>query len=130
MKTRFYLTFVAMFLALTFIFSGCGGGDSGTISPYAGSYEGTYTGDDTGTWKVTVSLYGVVSGSLISSQIGYVTVSGAVRHTGELDAVAGGGGDNGSYFVGAIDADENVYGLWENPTTYQDGTFSGRKTGD
>ena len=53
-------------------YSNDGTGDNGTItgelvsdpSPFAGTYSGTYSGDSSGTWTITISSDGYVTGTI------------------------------------------------------------------
>jgi len=102
------------------------------VAAYAGHYTGTYGGKETGTFDVTISTSGVVTGSGHSTTYSLdFSVSGAVVAGGalSLDATAGSAGS--SAFSGTINSTTGaLVGTWRYLTTSPastDGTFSGTR---
>jgi Carboxypeptidase regulatory-like domain len=102
---------------------------AGTAS-FAGIYTGTYGGAEVGTFNVSVSNAGVITGQatsttfqgLVSSVSGQVSGSGGVT----LNATAGTAGS--ARFIGSITATGALSGTWVYVGTTSGGTFSGQRS--
>lgn len=96
-----------------------------SVMKYAGSYAGTFDGDDTGTFNVSITNVGVITGSGNSAEVGIFTVSGTVAAGGGL-SMSTSGTAAGATFSGTIDtATGTVSGTWSGSGS--SGTFSGQK---
>lgn len=126
MKKAFYL-FVSV-LAF-WIVASCNGDDngglgSGNVLAYAGQWSGTYSGGDSGTFSVTISNSGGVSGTGYSTihNVNFV-LNGAVNSDGSFNA---GDVSTGAAFNGMIEEDA-VSGNWTNANLGISGTFVGQR---
>ena len=101
-----------------------GGSDSGNVSAYAGQWNGTYSGGDSGTFSVTISNSGGVSGIGYSAihNVNFV-LNGAVNSDGSFNA---GDVSTGAAFNGMIEEDA-VSGNWTNANLGISGTFVGQR---
>lgn len=102
------------------------------VAAYAGHYTGTYGGNETGTFDVTISTSGVVTGTGHSTTYSLdFSVSGAVVAGGALSLDAAAGTAGASAFTGAINSTTGaVTGNWRYLSTSpasSDGTFSGTR---
>ena len=92
---------------------------------FAGIYEGTFSGDDYGTFRITISDDGYISGTAYSEKYyeieyveGYVDLSG--------DFSVSGSSSDGATFVGRISSNK-ISGSWKNRYYNMSGTCSGIK---
>jgi hypothetical protein len=90
------------------------------------TYNGAFSGDDSGTFSVTISSTGTISGSGVSVLQGEFSVSGSATGN-RLNFSAGrGGATTGASFSGTLDPDAGtVSGTWRNGEDH--GTFSGKR---
>lgn len=95
------------------------------LTTYAGNYSGTYSGDDSGTWQVSVSSDGTLTGSGNDDLGGNFTITGAFTSSGEATLTEG-GTNSGATYSGTVNFNGALSGTWQgvNSTT---GTFSGSK---
>jgi hypothetical protein len=100
-----------------------------TTASFAGTYTGSYSGAEIGTFNVTISSAGVVSGNVFSQTFaGQVfPVSGQVGSNGQVTLTASGQAGS-STFSGSISATGAVSGDWRyNSPLTGGGTFSGQR---
>jgi curli biogenesis system outer membrane secretion channel CsgG len=96
-----------------------------------GSYSGSFNGADQGSFSVTVSAGGVVSGQGTSNATGYFGITGRVDGSGAVQmSSAGASGNAGSAtFVGRFDAGAgSVSGTWRLARGNGGGSFSGQRS--
>jgi hypothetical protein len=100
-----------------------------TTASFAGTYAGTYGGVEVGTFNVTISSLGVVTGNVVSQTFnGQVfPVSGQVGSNGQVSLTATGQAGS-SNFLGSISSGGVVSGNWGYgaPLT-GGGTFTGQR---
>ncbi len=100
----------------------------GTANPaLAGNYVGTYSGVDNGTFNVTVSAAGVVTGTVFSQTSNQTfPVRGQVGANGNVSiTTTGTAGD--AQFVGTITAAGVISGTWSLVAGGGGGTFTGNR---
>lgn len=90
-------------------------------STYLNTYSGTYSGGDTGTWIITVSTDGTITGSATSTKYGG-TYSASGTLSGNIANVTA---TSGSTLTATILSDGSVSGTWIN----EDYSISGNLTG-
>lgn len=96
-----------------------------SVMKYAGAYSGTYDGNDTGTFNVSITNEGIVTGSGTSNMLGTFSVTGSVAAGGGL-SMGTSGTAGGATYSGTIDvATGKVSGTWSGSGT--SGNFSGQK---
>lgn len=96
---------------------------------FAGNYTGTFGGDSSGTFQITITPGGAISGSGTSAE-GTFGVSGAVDINGKLTFSTGGSTSTGAVFSGAIvvsGATATIAGTWANTEFNEKGTFGGTR---
>ncbi len=134
MKNWSTLVLVVFVCVSVTMFSGCGGGGSSnpstpgitSVSQYQGRYSGTFSGDDRGTWNITITANGDISGPATSTLYGNtVTCSGSVKESGQADF--SGSGNSGVVFQGDIDSSGNIQGTWFSSYYNMRGTFRGSR---
>ncbi len=100
---------------------------AGTAS-FAGTYSGTYSGAEVGTFSVSVSSAGIITGTassttypgLVSSVSGQVSGSGGVT-------ISSTGTAGSARFTGTINASGALSGTWAYVSATGSGTFSGQR---
>ncbi|HMR85609.1 MAG TPA: hypothetical protein PKE30_20845 [Niabella sp.] len=98
-------------------------------SVFAGKWSGQYAGSDQGTWNVTVSGNGIISGTGKSVQTGRTfDMQGNVSNDGSFKATIGTVA-TGSEFTGKLTGQGTASGTWTNTITTppQSGTWSGKR---
>ena len=98
-----------------------------TTAAYAGNYIGTFSGGEQGTFNVTISSGGVITGSGFSNtfQVGF-GASGTVSASGSVSINAAAGTAGAATFTGSINATTGVVsGTWIR--TGASGTFVGQR---
>lgn len=98
-------------------------------STFSGTWSGQYTGSDQGTWSVTVSGNGIISGTGQSGRTGRTfDMSGNISDDGSFKATIGTVA-TGSEFTGKLTEEGAASGTWTNAATTppQSGTWSGRR---
>ncbi|MEM9001691.1 MAG: hypothetical protein AAGB24_15635 [Bacteroidota bacterium] len=128
MKTTIKLTFLLLF---TFIVFSCSSDDDANNeavdSELVGEWSGVFLGDDQGTWNITVSESGAITGTGISNTIQELfNFEGRVNLNGELTATFG-GTNTGATFIGTLNTNGNGSGNWENSAAQLSGTWEGTK---
>lgn len=99
------------------------GGKQNLTNAFAGNHSGTYTGGDTGSWQISASSNGVISGTSTSNAGGGCSISGILGNNGALTLTSG-GTSCGSTFSGSYSPVSGVIsGTWSGSVT--SGTFSG-----
>jgi Carboxypeptidase regulatory-like domain len=99
---------------------------TGTAS-FAGNYRGTFTGAEVGTFAVTISSSGVISGSTFSQTYNQtVPVTGRITDTGSVSITATGSAGTGQ-FSGAVNAAGTLSGTWNYQQSTVGGTFMGQR---
>jgi len=124
MKKRCWL-FVAV-LAMTVA---CKKDREVAISLFAGVWSGQYAGDDQGTWSVTISDNGEISGTGQSTRLGTTfSMEGNVSKDGSFTATIGTVA-TGSEFTGRLTGNGTASGTWTNTVTDPPmrGTWSGEQ---
>jgi hypothetical protein len=108
-------------------------GDSISTCEHTGTYSGTWvqtTGPDSdnGTWTMSVSATGNVTGSGASNIFldDNFTMTGSVSPDGTTTA---GSTDSGAVFSGTVAADGTLSGSWSNSSFGSSGTFAGTRVG-
>ncbi len=117
-------------LLIGYIITACSSDDdtiNNSVSEFQGNWSGSYTGDqDNGTWSITVSANGTISGTTTSNVFNDTfTLDGSVSDNGNLDATAG-TASSGATFVGGMSAN-NASGTWNNTSLNINGNWSGIK---
>ncbi len=94
---------------------------------YAGYYSGTYSGGDNGTWTITISSGGSITGMARSGiDESIYTVNGQASSSGSLTMTSGSVSD-GATFAGTINSTTGVIsGTWTNIYYGIGGSFSGK----
>ncbi len=99
---------------------------TGTAS-FAGNYRGTFTGAEVGTFAVTISSAGVISGSTFSQTYNQtVPVTGRITDTGSVSITATGSAGTGQ-FSGGVNAAGTLSGTWNYQQSTVGGTFTGQR---
>jgi Carboxypeptidase regulatory-like domain len=99
---------------------------TGTAS-FAGSYRGTFTGAEVGTFSVSISSAGVISGSTFSQTYNQtVSVTGRISDTGSVSITATGSAGT-AQFSGAVNAAGTLSGTWNYQQSTVGGTFTGQR---
>lgn len=99
---------------------------TGTAS-FAGNYRGTFTGAEVGTFAVTISSLGVISGSTFSQTYNQtVPVTGRITASGSVSITATGSAGTGQ-FSGAVNAAGTLSGTWNYQQSTVGGTFTGQR---
>jgi hypothetical protein len=103
--------------------------DPAAVPNYAGYYSGTFSGDDSGTFNVTISKAGVISGTYTSNVYGYTgSAYGTIVAGGAMSMTVGGQAGNAT-FSGKIDVGTGaVSGTWSSSYSGQHGSYTGHKT--
>jgi hypothetical protein len=99
-----------------------------TVNIFAGNYRGTYSGQEFGTFTVTVSASGQVTGTTASTTFGVTNpVSGTLESTGQLSLTVGTSG--AATFTGTVSSNGLVSGAWKysGAAASSGNTFSGNK---
>lgn len=122
--------FLALILFI-FLVTSCSSDDdnnSQTLSTeIVGNWSGTFSGGDTGTWDITVSKSGAVTGTGFSTtfQENY-TFNGNVNLDGQLNATFG-TSSTGATFIGVLNTNSTGSGTWNNSDADLSGTWKGNK---
>ena len=92
---------------------------------YAGNYSGTFSGGDSGSWVLTISSTGAISGSGVNSR----GVSGSMSGQSSADgAITMGVVSSGASFTGSINAATGaISGTWSDSLSGKSGTWSGTR---
>jgi cytoskeletal protein CcmA (bactofilin family) len=99
---------------------------TGTAS-FAGNYRGTIAGAEIGTFAVTISPAGVISGSAFSQTYNQTApVTGLITANGSVSLTATGSAGT-IQFSGAINAAGTFSGTWNYPQSTVGGTFTGQR---
>lgn len=116
-----------LFALLLIVFSmACSNDDDDMKVVYAGSWAGTFAGDDSGTFEVTISENGKVTGDAFSNNLQQnLPLNGQIDSSGDLRAVLG-SAENGASFTGKF-SNTSASGTWNNPSFQGSGTWSGTK---
>lgn len=94
---------------------------------YAGKYKGDYFGGDTGTWEVTISNQGMISGTVHSSQFNLTfQLDGEIDTNGNLNATYQYNNQPAGVFEAVIN-ENSVSGIWTNSLSNLTGTLEGNK---
>lgn len=115
-------------VAMTIVVS-CKKDKDGEVSAFAGKWSGQYEGADYGTWNVTVSEDGEISGTGKSTRSGTTfNLDGNVSDDGNFKATIGTVA-TGSEFTGKLTGEGTASGTWKNAITNppQTGTWSGER---
>jgi len=99
------------------------------VSLFAGVWSGQYAGDDQGTWSVTISDNGEISGIGQSTPLGTTfSMKGNVSKDGSFTATIGTVA-TGSEFRGGLTGEGTATGTWKNTATNPQatGTWSGER---
>ena len=121
MKLKSFVTFTL--LLLTFL-SSCSKKDDLISNSFEGEWSGTYNGNDYGTWTVSVSNDGTVTGNTYSDLLKMsFTINGRVNNAGELLATFGKSSSDGT-FSGTLSGSKSS-GKWTNDS--YSGSWTGTK---
>lgn len=96
------------------------------FSALAGSWNGTFAGNESGTWSLTVSQTGRISGAGNSSQTGAFSIFGSLQSSGDAAFASGGAGT--ASFSGDFSYTNGIAsGNWTISGVQGSGTWSGNK---
>ncbi|WP_161990558.1 carboxypeptidase regulatory-like domain-containing protein [Candidatus Methylobacter oryzae] len=98
---------------------------SATESTYAGNYSGTFSGGESGSWVLTISSTGAISGSGVNSR----GLSGSMSGQSSADgSITMGIVSSGASFTGSINAATGaISGTWTDSSSGKSGTWSGTR---
>lgn len=99
------------------------------LKRYAGNYAGTFAGQDNGTWQISVTTGGSITGKGYSN--GYkenLSIAGTMTSSGTASLNAAVGVAGAAIFIATINPDTGaVSGTWSSPSLNQSGTLIGSK---
>ena len=101
------------------------GAKQDAVAGFAGNHSGTFAGGSTGTWQITATSGGMISGTTTSAA-GTCTINGVIDHNGTLTSTSPSTGAGcGSVFIGnfSLATNPKIQGAWKNGVSI--GTFSG-----
>ena len=128
MKYILRLLTLVLFTSIIVSCSSDDDGSSQTLSAeIVGDWSGSFSGGDSGTWNITVSQSGTVTGSGFSTtfQENY-TFEGNVDFDGQLNATVG-TSSTGAIFTGLLSTDGTGVGTWTNTDEGLNGSWEGNK---
>lgn len=98
------------------------------MGAFAGTYKGTFSGADSGTWTVSVTSAGVLTGSGALADLSETfSIVGLVQPNGALSMTSKGVAGSGT-FTGSISASGALTGTWAYVAPgVGSGTFAGQK---
>ncbi|MFS4446917.1 hypothetical protein [Maribacter sp. 2307UL18-2] len=118
---------LSIFIVMSMLVTACSNDNDEVINvPFAGEWSGTFSGGDSGTWSITISNSGSVSGEVFSANLqGFLDINGKVDTSGDFRATAGSAA-NGATYTGTF-TENSGSGEWENSADQISGTWEGNR---
>lgn len=121
-----------LLVAAVVLMSACKKDKGDDVSVFEGYWSGQFTGDDQGTWSVTISEDGAISGTgQTNGSSATFTMQGSVSGDGSFKATIG-TVSTGSEFTGKLTGEGTASGTWKNTALnpVRTGTWTGMRQPD